>query len=284
MSKSNIAIVVDSTAYIPQELVEKYNLHVIPQLLNWEGESLRDNVDITPDQFYTRLGQAKSMPTTSQPSAGEFYEFFQKVAESADAILAILLSDHLSGTIASARAAVDMMGDFPIEIVNSKSTVMGLGFMVLAAAKALENGADLATAAEAARGLVPRMNIYFVVDTLEFLHRGGRIGGAKRLIGSMLSIKPLLQLRDGRVEPHSSVRTKKKAINSLLQIAADDMQGKSGIKATVIHASAPDEAQKIYDSVKERLNPDEIWITPLSPVVGAHVGPGAVGLIYYAES
>ncbi|MEJ2746838.1 MAG: DegV family protein [Anaerolineae bacterium] len=284
MSNKKVAIVVDSTAFIPPELVEKYDIHVIPQILNWEGQSYRDNVDITPEEFYTRLKTAKEMPTTSQPSAGEFHEFFAKLAESYDSILAVLISEHLSGTLASARAARDMMPDFPVEIVDSRSTVMGLGFMVLAAAKAVANGADYKEAAEAARALKEKMRIIFVVDTLEFLHRGGRIGGAQRFVGSMLSIKPLLHIDDGRVEPLASVRTKKKAINHMLDLVAEEMKGKSNVHTAVMNAVAPEDAAQIAEQVKQRVNPVEMYITELSPVIGTHAGPGTIGVIYYAES
>ena len=283
MSKAKVAVVVDSTAYIPPALMAKYNIHVIPQILNWEGTSLRDGVDITPDAFYRRLATAKEMPTTSQPSAGEFHEFFSQVAETAESIVAVLISKSLSGTQASATAAADMMPDFPIEIVDSESAAMGLGYMALAAARAAENGADYKEAAEAARALVKDMRVLFVVDTLEFLHRGGRIGGAQRLIGSMLSIKPILHLLNGKIEPLASVRTKKKALAHLLDVAKEEMAGKSGIKMAVVHAAAAEDAKKLNDQLEPLLHPDEMHIVELSPVIGAHVGPKALGVIYYAE-
>ena len=282
MSKAKVAVVVDSTAYIPPALVAQYNIHVIPQILNWEGSSLRDDVDIKPDAFYARLATAREMPTTSQPSAGEFHEFFSKVAETAESIVAILISQALSGTQASAQAAAGMMEEYPIEIVDSQSSAMGLGYMVLAAARAIENGADHKAAAEAARALVDGMRVRFVVDTLEFLHRGGRIGSANRLIGSMLSIKPVLGLVEGKIEPLAKVRTKKKAVASMVQAAVDEMAGKQNVKAAVIHAAAAEEGQAIYQQVKQQLNPVELYLVELSPVIGAHVGPGAVGLVYFA--
>ncbi|MFQ5436167.1 MAG: DegV family protein, partial [Anaerolineae bacterium] len=278
MTKAKVAIVVDSTAGIPQDLRKKHNIHVIPQILNWEGESLKDEIDITPDQFYTRLKTAKEMPTTSQPSAGEFFEFFSKVAETADSIVAVLISEHLSGTQASARAAAEMMGDYPIEIVDSRSTVMGLGFMALAAAEAVAAGADHKTAAEKTRAMVANMRVLFVVDTLEYLHRGGRIGGAARLVGSMLSMKPVLHLVDGKIDTLAKIRTKKKAINHMLDVLAEEMQGKQHLQAAVIDALSPDEGAMIFDAVKERLNPGTLLRSNLSPVIGTHVGPGTVGV------
>ena len=281
MSKAKVAVVVDSTAYIPPALVDQYNIHVIPQLLNWEGSSLRDDIDIKPDAFYARLSAAKEMPTTSQPSAGEFHEFFSKVAETADSIVAVLISKSLSGTQASAQAASEMMGDFPIEIVDSESCAMGLGYMALAAARAADGGADYKAAAEAARALVKKVRVLFVVDTLEFLHRGGRIGGAQRFIGSMLSIKPILHLADGKIEPLASVRTKKKALAHLMNLAKEEMAGKTNIKAAVIHAAAEEDAKSFYTELNAALQPEEIHIVELSPVVGAHVGPKALGVVFF---
>lgn len=283
MANKKVAIVVDSTAYISPELVEKYNLHLIPLIVNWAGKGYRDNVDIKPDEFYTRLKTAKEMPTTSQPSAGEFYELFSKLAESYDSIVAVVISSALSGTLASAQAARDMMPEFPIELVDSRSTTMGLGFMVLAAARAIESGADHIEAAEVARSIVDKMRLIFVLDTLEFLHRGGRIGGAQRFIGSMLAIKPLLHLVDGKVEPLASVRTKRKAVNHMLDVLEEDVKGKSNVRAAVLNTLAVDEAEKVAAEVKQRINPIELSIVDLSPVIGTHVGPGAVGVIYYAE-
>lgn len=283
MSKEKVAVVVDSTAFIPPDLVEKYDLHVIPLILNWEGKEYRDNIDIKPDEFYTRLKTAKEMPTTSQPSAGEFHDLFTKLAESYDSILAIVISNDLSGTLASAKAARDMMPDFPIELVDSRNTAMALGFMVLAAARAIENGADHKEAAALARSLVDKVHLIFVLDTLEFLHRGGRIGGAQRFIGSMLAIKPLLHVLDGKVESLASVRTKRKAIKHMLDVFEEEVKGKSNVHTVVLNTLARGEAEEFAEEVKRRINPVEFFITDLSPVIGTHVGPGAVGVIYYAE-
>ena len=283
MSKAKVAVVVDSTAYIPQALIEQYNMHVIPLLVNWSGESLRDNVDITPDAFYTRLESAKEMPSTSQPSAGEFYDLYSKVAEEAESIVSIHISSELSGTIASAHAAAQLMGDFPIEIVDSLSTSMGLGYMALAAARTVENGADYKEAAEAGRALIGNARVAFVVDTLEFLHRGGRIGGAQRMLGSMLSLKPLLELQEGKIEALDKVRTKRKAVQRLLNIMVESCEGKSVVHAAVANAASPQEAQSLADELQKRLNPAELYIVHISPVIGTHTGPGTLGIVWYTE-
>ena len=283
MEKQKVAIVVDSTAYLPPNLIEKHNMHVIPLNLLWSGESLRDNVDITADDFYARLQTAKEMPTTSQPSPGDFHVLFEEIAKTAESIVCLTISQPLSGTYASAIAARNMMDGFPIEVVDSRSAVMGLGFQALAAAEAAEAGANHKEAAEKARALIPAMRLNFVVDTLEFLHRGGRIGGASRYIGSLLSIKPILTLENGKIEPLDKVRTKKKAIAKLLDMVEADLQGKSNFRIAVQNAATPDEGNQIAEEIKKRFGIEEVIQSDISPVIGAHTGPGAVAAVYYVE-
>jgi DegV family protein with EDD domain len=282
MPKSKVAIVVDSTAYLPPEVINQYNMHVIPLLVNWEGESLRDNVDIKPEEFYRRLQTAKEMPTTSQPSPGDFKVVFEQAAETAEAIVCLTISQPLSGTYASAIAARQMVEGIPIEVVDSRSATMGLGFMAMAAARVAESGGDYKTAANAARALIPKMRLLFVVDTLEFLHRGGRIGGASRYIGTMLSIKPILHLENGKIEPLDRVRTKSKAVAHMLKIMGEETAGKK-VHAAVIHAAAPAEADQIFARVQGQMAPESLYLTEISPVIGTHTGPGAVAVVYYAE-
>lgn len=282
MANSKVAIVVDSTAYLPEDIVKQYNMHVIPLVVNWEGQSLRDNVDIKPDQFYNRLKTAKSMPTTSQPSPGDFTAVFEEAAKEAEAILCLTISQPLSGTYASAVAASQMMEGIPIEVIDSRTTVMGLGFLALAAARTLEGGATYQEAAAQVRAIIPRMRVVFVVDTLEFLHRGGRIGGASRYVGSLLSIKPILHLEDGKIEPLAKVRTKKKAVAHMLQIMSEETAGQKTY-AAVIHAAAPAEADRIFARVQGQIAPEELFISEISPVIGTHTGPGAVAVVYYTE-
>ena len=176
-----------------------------------------------------------------------------------------------------------MMGDFPIEIVDSRSASMGLGLLAVAASRAAAAGKDYKEVAAYARSLVPKVRILFVVDTLEYLHRGGRIGGAKRLIGSVLSIKPVLHLDDGKIEPLASIRTKKKAVEHMLDVVRQEVSGKKEVHTAVVNAASPDEAAKIIQALQDTIQPVEIVNGPLSPVIGTHVGPGTVGVAFYAE-
>jgi DegV family protein with EDD domain len=282
MAIGKITILTDSTAYLPDSVLQEYGIEVIPLNVIWEGKSYLDNVDISADEFYTRLNTAKELPTTSQPSVGAFKEYYDRIAPNCDGILVIVLAEKLSGTYASATGAKELMGDFPIEIVETKTTTGGLALVVLEAAKAIKAGKDLATAAALAREVRDTMKTMFMVDTLEFLHKGGRIGGAKRLIGSMLSMKPILQLVEGVIEPLDSVRTKKKAIAALLDIAKEDIAGKEGrVHAVVFHGMAETEASAVQLRFKEMFNPETLLLSGLSPVIGTHTGPGAIGIAYF---
>jgi len=223
---SRIAVVTDSTAYLPPELVAQYGIHVMPQQLIWGDETFLDGVTIDPPTFYERLSRSADIPTTSQASAGEFAALFAEAARNADGIVGVFISTELSGTVASALTARESLPHLPIEVVDSRSTTMGLGFVALAAARAAAEGKGLAEMASAARELVPRVNVLFIVETLEYLHRGGRIGGAKWLVGTALSIKPLLHFVDGTIEPLAQVRTKRKAIARMLKVAEERLGGK----------------------------------------------------------
>jgi len=283
MSKTKVAIVTDSVANLTPETIAEYNIYVIPQILNWEGQSLLDQIDISTAEFYERLPQAKDLPKTSQPSPGQFTEHFQKVAEGAESIVAVFVSSALSGTIQSAHLGAQAMGDYPIEIVDSRSASLGLGLLAVAAARQAAAGHDYRAVAEYARSLVPRMRVMFVVDTLEYLHKGGRIGGAKRLVGSVLSIKPVLHIENGQIEPLASVRTKSKAIAHMIDVVLGEMKGKQHIHAGIIHAGAPQDAAYIREQVLAAVQPEELLLNELTPVLGANVGPGVVGMGYYTE-
>ncbi len=283
MDKPKVAIVTDSTVNLPEEIVNQYNLHIVPLNVIWGADSYKEGVDITTNEFYQRLKTSKELPTTSQPSAGEFFEVFSELAKSHEGIVGVFISEDLSGTLDSAHTAAEMMKDYPIEIVDSRLISLGLGFLVLAAARAAEQNLSIGEVADAARRLVNTTRFIFVVETLEYLHRGGRIGGAQRLLGSVLSMKPLLQLKDGKVMPLESVRSKRKAVNRMLAIATEELQNKGNVRVGVVHASTVEEANQIQQEAAELLNPIEIIQSELSPVIGTHVGPGAVGLIYSTE-
>ncbi|HKZ68992.1 MAG TPA: DegV family protein [Anaerolineales bacterium] len=280
---TRIAIVTDSTAYIPENLRAQYNIYVAPQQLIWGTETFRDGVDITPTQFYQRLRVDKVNPKTSQASPGALKEVFTHALKSADAVLAILISSGVSQTFNSANVAKADMPGAQIEVVDSRMIAMAMGFICIAAAKAAAEGKSLAEVKKLAEDSIAKVGVVFVVDTLDYLHRGGRIGGAQRLIGNALNVKPVLELRDGRVEPLERVRTKKKAVDYMIGYIADRVAGKSRLQLATLHADAEAEARELLDTASKRLNPVETVLTEVSPVVGTHTGPGTVGLAWMTD-
>ncbi len=281
---SKIALVTDSTTYMPPELVKKYSISVAPQVLVWGDQTYLDGVDIQPSEFYTRLKTAKEMPTTAQVSVASFQETFQKLVEQGSDVLALLLSAKLSGTVQSAAQAKDLMGSAgeKVHVIDSQSVAMALGFQVLAVARAVEGGASLKEAIVLAEKSRELTGIFFAVDTLEFIHRGGRIGGAQRFIGTMLNMKPILAIQDGRVEGIERIRTKAKAQDRLLELTIEKVHGRSPVHLATLHANAAEDAKALLAKAEQALHPVESFFTEVSPVVGTHAGPGTVGLAFLA--
>ena len=284
MGDGRIVVVTDSTAYIPAESSAGLDIPVIPLWLLWGDENFRDGVDIDPPQFYRRLQGARTFPTTSQPSRGEFEQFFREVGTGADALVGVFISSKLSATVTNASLAAGDVSSPPVRIVDSLSTSMGTGFAALAAARAAEVGKSLDEVVAAAESVRDRVHVIFTVDTLEFLHRGGRIGGAKRLLGTALNIKPLLHLENGAVEPLAQSRTKKRALALMITIAEERLAGGKMAEAAVIHADCAEAASAVADNVQRRFGLSSVPCADLSPVIGAQAGPGTIGLAFYAES
>jgi DegV family protein with EDD domain len=278
-----IGIITDSSAYIPSDLVNKYDIKVAPLISIWGEEELEDGVDIMPDEFYARLEESDIHPKTSQATIRYFEDLFRPLVEQGTPILTIVISDKLSGTLSSAQQAKAMFPDATIELVNSNTTAMALGFQVLAAARAVEAGGSFEDVVELAKGAKDHTGVYFVVDTLEYLHRGGRIGGASKLFGSALNIKPILYVHEGQVESLDKVRTKGKAITSLLEILDEKLVGKPNLRISTLHAGVEQEAADLLELAQERWSPIEGYVTPVSPAIGTHVGPGTVGICYSTD-
>ncbi len=281
---SKIALVTDSTTYMPPELVKKYNISIAPQVLIWSDQTYRDGVDITSSDFFTRLKTAKVMPTTSQVAVISFQEIFQSLVDQGYEVLALLVSSRLSGTVQSAMQARDLMSSAreKVNVVDSQSVAMALGFQVLAVARALENGASLKDAIALAEKSHEYTGVFFAVDTLEFLHRGGRIGGAQRFLGTMLNMKPILAIQDGRVEGIERIRTKNKAQDRVLELTIEKVAGRTPVRLATLHANAAEDARALLTRAEQALNPVESILTEVSPTVGTHAGPGTVGLAFMA--
>lgn len=281
MAQQKISIVTDSSTYIPEVALQGLDVAVIPLWLIWEGENLLDTVDIDPTTFYRRLRTSKSLPTSSQPTVEEFVRFYRKTAEKCDSIVSVLVSSKISGTVANASAAMERLPDLDLHLVDTYSSSMGAGHVVLAAAREAARGASVEAVIQAAEVMREKINFIFVVDTLEYLHKGGRIGGAKRYLGTAFRIKPLLEFRDGVIDAMEQVRTKKKAFERLLDIAEERLAGSVMAEATIVDIDCPEQADAVADRVVARFSPGRIFRSGVSPVVGTHVGPGAIGFAFY---
>jgi len=281
---SKVALVTDSTSYIPKEIREKYPITVVPQVVIWEGVSYEDDVTITTDQFYSRLRTAKVMPTTSQVSVINMHKAFSTLLEQGYEVLGMFVSSKLSGTYQSGVLGRDQLssGKEKVEILDSETTAMALGFQVLAVARAALDGASMADCRALAEKSRAHTGVYLTVETLEFLHRGGRIGGAQRFLGTALNLKPILAVEGGRVEPVERVRTRGKALDRVVEVVAEKCAGKSPVRMATLHADSPNDAKYMLEKIKSMVNPIETIFAAVSPAVGANAGPGTVGLAYMA--
>lgn len=284
---NKVKIITDSTVDLPKKYQEDLMIDVVPLHILWGNENFLDNIDITPEEFYKRLSKSKDLPTTSQPSSQEFINYFKKYLDNGHDILGIFISAELSGTVNSALQAKDILGAKNIEIVDSKFTTLGTGFQVISAARAALNGASLVECKKTAEMTRQTTHIYFVVSTLEFLRRGGRIGGASAMLGSALDIKPILMIKDGKIEALEKVRTMKKALGRIVELFENEMKNQKKIYVGFSQATAPENAQFLKSNLLEHFSKDdfvEIIDAGLSPVIGVHAGPGALALSFANEA
>jgi len=254
-----------------------------PLSVIWGKEVQRDGVDIQPQEFYKRLSASTVMPTTSQVTPAAMHGTFQSLLEQGYGVLSIFLSSKISGTFQSAVQALDMLSNGTgnrVSIVDSLSTTMAMGLPVLATARAAQAGEGLSECQKIAENACRNSGVLFVVETLEFLRRGGRIGGAQALLGTVLNIKPILELREGQIEVVEKVRTKQKAIQRVVDLVSERIQGKTSIRLAATHANSESDAASLLTIAQAQLDPIEIFSCPLSPVIGTHAGPGTVALNY----
>lgn len=281
---SKVALVTDSTSYIPKSVREKYPITVVPQVVIWEGQTYEDDVTITPEQFYTRLRTAKVMPSTSQVSVVNMHKAFSSLLDQGYDVLGVFISEKLSGTYQSAVQGRDQLtsGKEKVVLVDSNTTAMALGFITLQTARAAMEGASIADCKALAENGRQYVGVYLTVETLEFLHRGGRIGGAQRFLGTALNLKPILAIEDGRVQPVERVRTRGKALDRVVELVVEKCAGKSPVRMATLHADSEADARVMLDKITPQVNPVESVFAAVSPAVGVHAGPGTVGLAWMA--
>jgi DegV family protein with EDD domain len=276
---SKIAIVTDSTAYLPTDTIHKYGITVIPLLVNFGQESYKEGVDIVADQFYARLASEKTLPTTSQPSVGELVQVYEKLLETHDAVIAIFISSKLSGTAHSAETAARMV-DGDITVIDSKSTAAGQGRLVLTACEMIEQGHEKETIVAKLQEMVGTSKALFIVDSLEHLHRGGRISGVSALVGSLLQVKPILHLEDGKLDLLEKVRTRKKALARITELLQEIQGSNQHFALTIVYTDNAADAAEVAEQAKANFPGAAISTLQIGPVIGTHVGPGLIGFMF----
>ena len=283
-----VAILTDSTCCLPPELVEQYDISVVPLEIVYEGKSYRDGIDMTPGEVYKIMRKRQNMPTTSTASAGDFLNAYRQLGQEAESILCITLTSLQSMTFDAASAAREIaeeeLPNTAVEAFDSRAVSGALGFIVLEAARVASQGANLGQAVEAARNMMGKVNFLAMLDTLYYLARLGRIARAAAWAGSLLSMKPIVEHSPaiGETTPVARPRTRRKAVERMLEIMAQRM-GDSKVHVMVHHADELEEAEKLAAEIKSRFNCVELHLTEFTPVMGVHTGPGLLAIAFYAD-
>jgi len=277
-----IAVVTDSAACLPEPLLREYNIHVVPFGLIWGREVFRDGVDMMPAEFYRRLRESSTLPTTSQPSMGEFLAAYQRLAQEAEGIVSIHIPRTMSGTCNVAEAAARMLPKVPVRVIDCGTAVMAQGFVVREAARVAQAGGTLDEVVAAAEAMIPRVHLLAVLGRLDYLARSGRVRSVVAMVGSALHIAALFSIRGGEVSAIRRTRSKRRAVRALLEQMAIRIRDRP-VHAAVFHADVPDEAEALRAELSSRFECRELLITEFTPVMGAHTGPGVLGVAFYVE-
>ncbi len=278
---NRIKIVTDSTADLPEEFIIKHKITVIPLKIIFGEKTFRDGIDITNQQLYEQMEKNK-IPGTSQPTPAEFASAYKKLAADGSSIISIHISSAMSGTCQSARLAKEMLPDLDIEVIDSRQVSMALGLIVLKAAISASEGKTKQEILKIISRIISKIQVYFIVDTLKYLKHGGRIGQAEALLGTILNVKPILHIKDGLVQPYEKVRSKTRAIERLVQIFSN-YTGNKKVVCSLVHGMNPAAFDELLKKITPLLNCNEPVFSTLGSVVGTHVGPGVIGIIFAVE-
>jgi DegV family protein with EDD domain len=266
-------VVTDSTADVLPEWRERYRIEVVPLTVNFGNQSFRDRVELSDEEFFARLKAATRLPKTSAPAPGEFAAVYERLSHECEGVVSIHLGGNLSGTVESARLGARAVEGFPVHVVDSRSLTMCVGFLCRVAAEA----PTLQEALRRVEDRVPRLRILAVLDTLRYLEMGGRINRAQAMIGSVLDVKPIMGVSEGQIRPLDRVRTRRRALERLVELFRKDLPAE---QVAVMHAQAPHEAGELRRRVLAELDGVGVEISQIGPVLGTHIGPGAVGIAY----
>jgi len=277
---AQVRIVTDSTADIPLEIRDRLGIKMVPLKVHFGNDTFYDSVDMSSSEFYSKLGQSKELPTTSQPSPVDFMEVYKEICVQPDiSVISIHLSSALSGTYQSAMLAKSLLeSQANVIIIDSKSACYGLGLLVIAAAEAAQAGMNVEEIQALVHDLQSKTRIYFILDTLEYLYKGGRIGKASAMFGSLLNIKPILTLdAGGEVDSVDKVRGHKKAVKRIIELLQKDFEGQQ-IHVGIGHAQARESAEEMFHLINEQFKVNQHSYTDIGPVIGTHTGPGTLAV------
>jgi len=274
-----IKIVTDSTADVPQELMKRYDIRTVPINIQFGTETYQEGIEIDRPTFFRKLEEV--MPTSSQPSPGQFAEVYKELAEQGHSILSIIITSKHSGTYQSAVLAKSMLPEADIEVFDTLSISIGTGYQVLAAARAAEEGKSMGEIIQLLEGIRSRMFLYLTPSTLKYLQKSGRVGKLAGALGALLNLKPVIKVEDGLLEAFQNVRTRSKAIDRMVELTAEAVGTTEPVKLGITHAQVPDEAEKLRQRLERAFNCDEVIVVDLACSLTVHGGPGVIGLISY---
>ncbi|WP_079527231.1 DegV family protein [Halobacillus hunanensis] len=278
------AVLTDSTAYIPKKVRQSNRIHMVPLNVIFGQESYQEEVDITADDFYDMVKEHEELPKTSQPATGLMAERLEELARDFDAVVAIHLSSGISGTYQGMVAASEMVDDLDVHVFDSEISCLMQGFYAIEAAELANNGGTPQQIIARLEEMKLSMQAYFMADDLSHLHRGGRLNGAQAFVGSLLQVKPVLHFVDTKIVPFEKIRTRKKALKRILTLFEEDITEEGTFQASVIHANQPQEAEQIKTAIEEQFENVEVTVSYFGPVIGSHLGEGAMGIGWYKKS
>jgi len=282
MKRRKVAIVTDGACSLTPAQGEQFGIYIAPVYVAFGEKTYRAGIDLDNEGFYRFLSASKKLPTTAQPTAADFVNIYNQLAEEAEEIITIVISHHMSATIQSAEMARNLFDNVPVHIVDSETVSLGLGMMAIAAARAAEQGQDAQAVLNLVESIKQKMNVIFTVNTLEYLYKGGRIGGATAFLGTALDIKPILYIKNGRIEPLERQRTRKRSVSRLLALMEQSV-GKQPVHVAILHGNASEEARQLEQSIQSQFNCVELISSDMGPVIGVHAGPGTLGLVFYTS-
>ncbi|RQD77837.1 MAG: DegV family protein [Candidatus Syntrophonatronum acetioxidans] len=276
-------IVSDSTADLPISIIKEYNVEIVPLRVHFGEEVFLDWIEMEPDKFYHKLTGSDILPRTSQPSPADFVKKYKEIGEG-ETIISIHISSNLSGTYQSAMMAKNMLPEMDIHVFDTKLASMAHGAVVMEAARAARENKSREEVLHLVKEMIDKVRVYFMVNTLEYLQKNGRIGRAQAMLGSLLKVKPILTLEEGIVTPKEKARGRSKALDRLVKICKDEFGSKQPVKIALIHGNVLEEVLRLKEMIEGVFNFEEAVISDLGAVIGSHTGPGVVGIVMYPHN